>query len=256
MKITFLGTGGVCGVPEWNCNCKVCKSKNPKDKRLRSCILVQIGNKNIAVDFGPDFRQQLMKYGIKKLDYAFLTHAHGDHTYGYAELSRQKNLILEAPKEVLEEFFIRMGRTKKWLAARNPSLKARPFQTKKIGGVEIQTVALIHQKDYEKDYLPCYGYLFRTKKSSFAYLCDFNEIIEEKKVRGVDILVSDGASFMNSKQGHIGIKDSVKLFGKLKPKRMLLTHINHTTGHEFISEYVKKFGNIKPAYDGLEIKLK
>lgn len=253
LKIKFLGTGGVCGVPIWNCGCKVCKSQNPKDKRMRSSIFVQIDNKKIAVDFGPDFRNQLLKNKIKKLDYVFLTHAHGDHMNGYMELSRQKNLILESPKKVLEEFFERLGSSRKWLEIRNPTIKIRPFKKKKIGGVVIDTIALKHQKDYDKKYMPCFGFLFKSPDFSFAYLSDYDEILEPEKLQNIDLLISDGNGFDHSKTGHIGIKGSIDVFKKFRPKRMLMTHINHTTGHKFLIDYVKKFGNIDIAYDGMEL---
>lgn len=255
MKIRFLGTGGVCGTPIWNCDCEVCKSKNPKDKRFRSAIFVQIADKNIAIDFGPDFRQQLLKNKIRKLDYVFLTHAHGDHMNGYMELSRQKNLIFESPKEVLEEFFERLGNSRKWLETRNPTIKIQPFKKKKIGDVIIDTIALKHQKDYEKKYMPCFGFLFKSANFSFAYLSDYNEVLEPEKLKDLDVLVSDGSGFDYSKTGHMGIKGSIDIFKKFKPKKMLITHIKHTSGHKFLNDYVKKFGNIEIAFDGMQLEL-
>lgn len=254
MKIRFLGTGGVCGIPIWNCNCELCKSKDSKDKRLRPAIFIQIGNKNIAIDFGPDFRQQLLKNKIKKLDYVFLTHAHADHMNGYMELSTQKNLIFEAPKEVFKRFFEKC--TRSWLNTRNPTIKINSFKKKKIGDVIIDTVALKHQKDYEKKRVPCFGYLFKSKNFSFAYLSDYNEVLEPEKLENLDLLVSDGCGFDYSKIGHMGIKGSVDIFKKFKPKRMLITHINHTTGHKFLNDYVRKFGNIEIAFDGMQLELK
>ena len=253
MKIKFLGTGGVYGVPVWNCDCKVCTSTNKKDKRLRSVLFVQIDGKNIAVDFGPDFRAQLLRNNIKKLDYVFLTHAHGDHFNGYMALAKQKNLIVEAPEKVLEEFFERLGRDKEWLKARNPTIKIRPFKKKKIGNVLIETVALKHQKDYEKEYMPCFGYIFRSKNFSFAYMCDYNEILEPEKLKNLDLIVSDGNGMHNKGTGHIAVDGSIEIFKKFKPKQMILTHIKHTKSHKFMSNFVKKFGNIKIAYDNMEI---
>ena len=105
MEIQFLGTGSVMGIPIWNCNCKVCNSPNPKDKRFRSSLLVKINDKNIIVDFGPDFRTQLLNNNIKKIDYAFLTHAHRDHVSGIEQLATAKDIIFETPADVLEEYY-------------------------------------------------------------------------------------------------------------------------------------------------------
>ncbi|MBN2422842.1 MBL fold metallo-hydrolase [Candidatus Woesearchaeota archaeon] len=253
MKIKFLGTGGVSGVPEWNCDCEVCKSNDPKDKRLRPVLFVQIEEKNIIIDFGPDFRQQLLKNEIKKLDFAFLTHAHGDHMNGYMELARQKNLVFEAPRKVLDEFFRRIRSSKDWLLRRNPTMQMNYFKKKKIGQFEIDTVALKHQKDYEEEYMPCYGYIFRSSEFSFAYLSDYNEIIEIEKLKNLDLFISEGNGLDKSNTGHAGVNGSIEVYKKIKPKRMILTHINHKTGHAFLTEHVSKFGNIEIAYDGMEI---
>jgi phosphoribosyl 1,2-cyclic phosphate phosphodiesterase len=255
MKIKFLGTGGAFGVPIWNCNCNVCKSKNSKNKRLRSSLFVQIKNKNILIDFGPDIRTQLLKYKIKKLDYSFLTHAHSDHMNGFNDLAKQDNIIIESHKDVLNNFYLRLGSGKDWLKKRNPTLSINNFKKKKIGDFIIDTVALIHKKDYQKKSEPCYGYLFKSKNFSFAYLSDFNDIIEKEKLKNLDLLISDGCGFENTGTGHLGIKENINLFNELKPKQMLLTHINHTTEHVSLNKFLKKHGNIKIAFDGMEIKI-
>ena len=82
MKITFLGTGTSQGVPVIACQCKTCQSKNSKDKRLRSSVLIQDGNTNIMIDAGPDFRYQVLRSGITTLDGILITHGHKDHVGG------------------------------------------------------------------------------------------------------------------------------------------------------------------------------
>ena len=79
MKLKFLGTGSTLGVPIWNCDCETCTSNDKKNKRYRPSLMVEIDNKIIIIDFGQDFRTQLIENNIKKIDYAFLTHAHADH---------------------------------------------------------------------------------------------------------------------------------------------------------------------------------
>ena len=92
MRITFLGTGTSQGVPVIGCECKVCKSENIKDKRLRSSVLIEENNKNIIIDTGPDLRQQSLKNNICKIDFVLYTHAHRDHVSGIDEL-RSFNFI-------------------------------------------------------------------------------------------------------------------------------------------------------------------
>lgn len=253
MKILFLGTGSVCGVPEWNCDCTTCTSTDPKDKRMRSAILVQIDDTNIAVDFGPDFRTQLLNNSIKKLDYALLTHSHGDHMNGYQEFARQKNINIYSSQEVLDDFYKRAGDAK-WLAERNPTAKIEPFRPFQIDNVEVDIIALEHKKDYSKTGTPCNGYLFRSPFFTFAYTSDYNAILEEEKVRGIDLLISDGSG-MDPKEGHVGINGSIEVYNQLQPRKMVITHINHTTSHQSLTEYVQSKGNIEIAYDGKVIEI-
>lgn len=253
MIIKFLGTGGVCGVPYWNCSCKVCKSKNKKDKRLRPSVFVKIANKNIVIDFGPDFRTQLLKYKIRKLDYVFLTHAHGDHINGSMELSKQPKLIFETPREVLDDFLIHHTSTKDWLEKRNPSITIQNFSKKIVNGVSIDAIKLEHKKDFASREIPCYGYVFRSKKFSFAYLSDYSKILEPEKLKDLDLIISDGA-YIEPKYGHVGVEGSIEIFNEFKPKKMILTHLSHHSLHNDLSKKLKKFGNIDVAYDGLVIK--
>lgn len=255
MKIIFLGTGGVCGVPEWNCNCKVCKSRDPKDNRLRSCIYVEQAAKKIVVDFGPDFRTQLLKHHIKNLTNALLTHAHGDHMNGYMELARQRDLVLEAPKDVLVEFSRRLGSSKDWLQTRNPSMVVQPLTKLKYDNLEITPIPLEHKKDYSQVRTPCYGYLFKKGNISFAYLSDFNNIIDDSLLYNLDLIISDGNGLNSKNKGHVGIQGSIRLYKELLPKKMLITHITHSRSHKALSTYVKQFGSIGIAYDGLTVQL-
>ena len=252
MKIVFLGTGGVHGMPIWNCSCNVCKSKNVKNKRLRSALYINSGNKNICIDCGSDFRAQLLKYKIRRLDYVFVTHCHADHINGIPELSTQKNLKLESSKEVLNELHLRWGSSAKWLKTRNPTIKIQEFKPQTISGIKIDSIKLEHQKDYIKEPTPCLGYVFQSKKFKFAYLSDYSKILEPEKLKNLDLMISDGNN-MKTKHGHVGVEGSIKVYNQLKPKKMLLTHIRHTEDHNKLTNYLKKFGNIGVAYDGMKI---
>ena len=86
MKVTFLGTGTSQGVPIIACQCEVCSSLDPRDKRLRSSIMIETENTNIVIDTGPDFRQQMLREKVQKVDAILFTHGHKDHTAGFDDI--------------------------------------------------------------------------------------------------------------------------------------------------------------------------
>jgi phosphoribosyl 1,2-cyclic phosphate phosphodiesterase len=253
VKIKFLGTGGVLGSPVWNCDCATCTSTDPRDKRYRSSILICTHGKNIIVDFGTDFSHQLIKYGIKKIDYAFLTHAHGDHSGGIAQLSVAENCVLMSPADVWAEVFAGGVSSRKWLVTRNKTLTLGDFVPQKIGGFIVDTIKLEHQKDYAATPDPCYGYLFRSKKFSFAYCSDFSRVLEPEKLENLDLIISDGNGMENKGHGHVGVAGSIEIFNRFHPKQMLLTHIPHSIKHADLVAFLAPHPNIGAAFDGLEL---
>ncbi|NQU84608.1 MAG: MBL fold metallo-hydrolase, partial [Mariniphaga sp.] len=102
MKVTFLGTGTSQGVPLIACKCPVCLSDDPKDKRLRSSVLIQTGGQNIVIDAGPDFRQQMLTNNVQKLRAILITHEHVDHIFGLDDI-RSYNWIQKKPMEIFGE---------------------------------------------------------------------------------------------------------------------------------------------------------
>lgn len=254
ISIKFLGTGSVMGVPIWNCNCDVCKSADKKDKRYRSSLLVKINDKNIIIDFGQDFRSQLIENNIQKIDYAFLTHAHRDHMAGVENLATAENVKFMTPEDVLEEFYQKQGSSKNWLKTRNKSITIEGFKPLKIDNIKIDTVKLEHKKDYGVT-VPCYGYIFSNNVLKFAYMSDYNRIIEMEKLKDCDLIISDGNGINNVGNGHVAINGSIEIYKLLKPKKMILTHFKHDMSYKDMVKYVKQYGNIDIAYDGMELQL-
>lgn len=255
MKITILGSGGILGVPVWSCNCKVCeKSKiDKRNSRTRSSILIQTKDKNILVDMGPDFRYQMLKYKIKKIDTVLITHPHIDHIASLSELKAGGSLNLEIPGPV----FDKLKRTRDvftYLEKRNPEIRIEKFKPHRIGDVFVDSIKVEHEKDYSKEKEPTFGFIFREKNFKFAYISDFNKILEPEKARNLDLFICDGATF-ERKWGHAGIKGGLEVYKEMKPKLMLFTHVAHSSSpHNELERFVGRFGNIKIAYDGMVIK--
>jgi len=214
---------------------------------------VTIDDYNIIIDFGQDFARQLIENKIEKIDYAFLTHAHDDHCSGFSQFSVAENCIIESPRDVWK----RLGARVSWLRRRNKNVELRDFTPKVINGVHIDTIKLVHQKDYKRQGKadPCYGYILHSDNFTFAYCTDFNDILEPEKLEKLDLLISDGNGWDNDGKGHVGINGSLRIFERFKPKRMLLTHIPHRIEHTQLLEYLEKYRNVEPAYDGLEINV-
>lgn len=173
---------------------------------------------------------------------------------GIENLATAENVIFMTPKDVLEEFNQLQGSSKDWLKTRNKTITIENFNPFSIDDINIDTVKLEHKKDWGVD-VPCYEYIFSNNNFKFAYMSDFNKILEIEKLKDCDLIVSDGNGLNNIGHGHVGINGSIEIYNLLKPKKMILTHLKHIMLHKDVIEYVKKYGNIDVAYDGMEIEL-
>ena len=253
MKITFLGTGTSQGIPVIACDCKVCRSDNPKDNRLRTSVLIEDNNQTIVIDTGPDFRQQMLRENVQKLDAIVYTHQHKDHVAGMDDIRAfnykfKKDMDIYCTAEV-EEALIREF-PYVFSAYKYPgvpeikvhNIKNEPFN---INGVEILPIEGLHYK------LPVFGY----RINDFVYLTDVSFVSEKekKKMKGADIIVLD-ALRKTPHISHFTMEQAVELLEELQPKQGYLIHISHLMGLH--NEVVKELPDfIKPAHDGLVLQL-
>ena len=253
MRITLLGTGTSQGVPVIACNCEVCISPNSKDKRLRSSVMIEVDNLNIVIDTGPDFRQQMLKNSVEKLDSILFTHHHKDHVAGmddirafnhkwkrdmpiYCNQVTSDALKLEFP--YIFSGFNYPGIPKVAINI----IENKPFN---IGETIIQPIEVLHYK------LPVLG--FRIK--NFVYLTDVSEISmkEKDKMKGADLIILD-ALRKEAHLSHFTLQQALDLIEELKPKQALLTHISHYMGsHDNVNDELPN--NINLAYDGQVVNL-
>jgi len=254
MKITFLGTGTSQGVPVIACECRVCKSNDLRDKRLRSSILIDINEKRIVVDCGPDFRQQMLRSKIKSIDAILVTHSHKDHLGGLDDV-RAFNYILQRPADVYackevqniikREFFYAFEKDPYPGA---PEINLHSFGNRRfeIKGVKVIPIKAIHFND---------KFVFGFRIGDFSYISDAKFIPEKEKnkIKGSKIIVLN-ALRKQKHYSHFNLSEALDLMKEFQPERGFLTHISHQMG--IYREIVKELPqNISIAYDGLEINL-
>jgi phosphoribosyl 1,2-cyclic phosphate phosphodiesterase len=249
MKITFLGTGTSQGVPVIACDCNVCTSKNKKDIRLRSSILIEDKGKSIVVDTGPDFRQQMLRENVQQLDAVVFTHEHKDHIAGLDDV-RAFNFKQKADMEVYAtvETQTALKREFHYAFAENPypgvpklNLNTIDNSSFKIGDVKLLPINVWHHK------MPVKAF----RIGNFTYITDANRIDEEEleKIRGSEIIVIN-ALRKSDHISHFNLSEALELLDKLKPKKAYLTHISHLLGeHDKVSKELP--GYVEIAYDGL-----
>lgn len=249
LKITFLGTGTSSGVPLIGCDCAVCTSADPKDNRLRSSILVESATTTLVVDTGPDFRYQMLREKVKKLDAVVFTHPHRDHMAGLDDV-RAYNFFQKMPIDIyadsLMESAIRRDFYYAFADTRYPgipelnliSISDEPFI---VGDIPVIPVKVWHMK------MPVLGFRF----GNFTYITDANRIEEEEKnkIRGSEILVLNALR----KQQHIShftLGEAVDMVQELRVPLAYFTHMSHQIGlHADIEAELPD--NIHLAWDGL-----
>lgn len=253
MKITFLGTGTSQGVPVIGCGCTVCKSADERDKRLRSSVLIQQGEQHVVIDTGPDFRQQMLRSKVSRINALLFTHGHRDHISGLDDI-RAFNYLQKSPMDVFaEERVVRalysgfpyVFAEKKYPGipqVRMFTITNEPFH---IGDINVLPIRMMHYR------LPVLGF----RLGDFAYLTDANYIpeAEKEKLFGVKYLVVN-ALRREAHISHFTLSEAINLIEELSPRKGFLTHISHQMG--LAADLEKELpSGIESAYDGLVLDL-
>jgi phosphoribosyl 1,2-cyclic phosphate phosphodiesterase len=254
LKITFLGTGTSQGVPVIACTCRVCRSEDPRDYRLRSSILVETDERQIVIDCGPDFRQQMLREKISSIDAILVTHSHKDHLGGLDDV-RAFNYILQRPADVYAtretqkaircEFEYAFS-TDKYPGVPEINLHTISNRSFKAKGVDIIPVKARHFNEH---------FVFGYRIGDFTYITDAVEISarEKKKIVGSKVIVIN-ALRKKKHYSHFNLEEALAILNELKPERGFLTHISHQMGlYEEITKELPPF--VRLAEDGLKIEL-
>ena len=251
MKVTFLGTGTSQGVPVIACDCPVCMSVDFRDKRLRSSVLIESEDLSIVIDTGPDFRQQMLRERVKRLDAVLFTHAHKDHTAGMDDIRsfnfrQRKDMPVYATDPVLEQLkneFSYVFQEVKYPGVpqvETHHIKAESFC---INGTEIIPVEVMHYK------LPVLGF----RIGDFTYITDMKTISEQElsKLEGTRHLVLNALQ-KDPHISHLTLEEAISLSEKISAEKTYFTHISHKLGiHDVINKELPD--GMQLAYDGLKI---
>ena len=257
IRLTFLGTGTSQGVPVISCGCWVCRSDDSRDKRLRTSALVETGRTTLLIDAGPDFRQQMLRESVGKLDGILLTHEHKDHIAGLDDV-RAFNFVdyppvihpvdiyaAPAAARVVRKDYDYAFEEEKYRGAPDIRLHeidvARPLE---IAGERIVPVSGHHSERFEVT-----GY----RIGRMAYLTDFKTIADAEvgKLIGVELLVVNALRF-RPHPSHFNVGEALALIARVAPRRALITHVSHEIGRHAATTALLPRG-VELAYDGLEI---
>ena len=251
LKITFLGTGTSSGVPMIGCDCPVCSSADKKDKRLRSSILVESETTTLVVDTTPDFRYQMLRENVKKLDAVIFTHPHKDHIAGLDDVKAftyfsKKPIEIYAnamTQEALKREFHYAFADHKYPGVPELNLHTIESEPFYVGDIKVIPILVWHLK------MPVLGFRF----GDFTYITDANRIdpAEKQKIKGSKAMVLN--ALRHKKHiSHYTLEEAIDLIHELNVPKGYLTHISHQLG---------KYADVNPAlpegielaYDGMQL---
>ncbi|HRB29987.1 MAG TPA: MBL fold metallo-hydrolase [Ferruginibacter sp.] len=252
LTITFLGTGTSSGVPMIACNCAVCSSADKKDNRLRSSIMVQSSNTTLVVDTTPDFRFQMLRSKVKKLDAVIFTHPHKDHTAGLDDVkafnyfgnAAVQVYANELTQKALKNEFYYVFTKEKYPGIPEIELNTIDEEIFVVGDIPIIPIKVWHL------HMPVLGFRF----GNFTYITDANriEVVEKEKIRGSEILVLNALRHKEH-VSHFTLSQAIALADELQIPQCFFTHISHQLGkHTDVSATLPPNRNL--AYDLLQLK--
>lgn len=253
MKVTFLGTGTSQGVPVIGCECRVCKSLDYRDKRFRTSVYIEANDVSFVIDTGPDFRMQMLRSGINRLDAIIFTHEHKDHTAGLDDIRpfnfmQQKDMPVFGKRQVIDQLkreYSYIFSDKKYPGVPQVScieIDEHPFH---IEGLDITPLPVLHYK------LPVLGFRIR----DFSYITDANFIPDSTLalLEGSEILVLNALQ-KDPHISHFTLDQAIEQAQKIGAQKTYFTHISHKLGlHHEVEQALPE--GIFLAFDGMELTL-
>lgn len=259
MRVTVLGCGASGGVPNIGCDCAICTSGNPKNIRTRSSILIENKDSKVLVDLSPDLRQQALRHTITTVDAIIVTHGHADHCHGIDD-TRTFNYHRKGPIPLYSDQATLDRLQAGFSYVFTPHHPGKPWYKPEL------TPHLIDVTSYDtftpaahvdiKPFLQWHGKMknIGLKVGNFAYSTDVNNLPEEslQLLENIDVWVVDCLRYQPA-PSHAHLDMTLEWIRRVKPKRAILTHMNHDMDYDFLLKTLPP--NIEPAYDGMVIEL-
>lgn len=257
MRLTLLGTGTSMGVPQIGCECRVCLSKDPRDRRSRTSALVESNGSTLLIDTPPELRLQVLRAGVRQVDAVLYTHEHADHVHGIDDLRSFSQLnraplplygpastmshLRESFRYIFDADVIPPPGTSK------PSLTLTPLAPDvpaTIAGMPVVPLAFEHGP------MTVFGY----RIGKLGYVTDVKRVGAEaaKELAGIDVLVLN-ALWWRAHPTHLSIDEAISTARAIGARRTLLTHLTHETGHQELVDRLPP--GVEPGYDGLSVEI-
>jgi phosphoribosyl 1,2-cyclic phosphate phosphodiesterase len=253
LKITFLGTGTSQGVPVIGCTCEVCRSLDYRDKRLRSSVHIETGGLSIVIDTGPDFRQQMLREGITRLDAVLFTHGHRDHLAGLDDVRaynflQDSDMPLFAAGNVLQqiraEFYYAFDENK-YPGIPQLQLNTIDGQPFPVGDTLVTPLPVMHMR------LPVLGF----RIGNFSYITDANLIPDQtlNLLEGTEVLVLNALQ-REKHVSHFNLEEALAMANRIGAQKTFFTHISHKLGlHKKVQSELPE--SVALSHDGLTVAL-
>lgn len=256
MKLTFLGTGTSHGVPMIGCSCSVCKSTDSKNKRRRCSIYVVAEGKHLIFDTPPDFRDQVLTFGVERVDAVFLTHQHADHIFGFDDVRRFSDLQKEhipvygSPRTIkqMRKKFDYVDRTSHSFGGVPRVQFTDQTEPILVGTITVTPLPVSHGMD------TIYGFLVEAAGKRLGYIPDCNGIPDEtlQLLNNMDAMILDGLR-PEKHPTHFSIGESVEMLSRIEAKQSFITHLTHNSDHHELQTHLGD--TVIVPWDGLEVKI-